>query len=860
MTLRQSTAFRLALVGAAAPAALLFAAGPALAATDVTVSNTETIQAHLDASGKVKDKRVYEQLAFTGQGSVDVANPVSTDGLRNLDGFGGFDVKDGKLITKVDVSGEKRLRTVSNFTKELPLKVEITYTLDGKQVKPGDVVGKSGILEVHYKVTNVTGKSGSVSYDDGTGAQITKDEQVVIPMVGSLSTTLPSTFTEVQSDQANIAGDGRGGTKLSFTMTLFPPIGSDTAEFGYKAKIRDGVVPAASISALPVNPLQSPSFKGGADSYKGGADTGAQLTDGAIQIDENLLKLRDGASTLLAGLLKLKDGANQLNAGLSGEAAPGAAKLADGAGQLKAGTGQLFKGASDAKTGVGVLAAGARKLSVGSSDLAAGTNDLASGSADLANGAADLSDGLGLIVQGIDSLPKDIQSDPDFQALKGALSSMQSKIGGVSDVPNADPTKTTLLGGINGVRYGLRSPVGTAACDQVGSTTTKADDCGVGDAAQIIGAKLADAAKAGGSIDQLLGAANQVYDYVYSQSAGTCPVRPGLVSTPADPLGLPSPTALASANGACRGAATVAYGYGAQAGAPGFPDGGLKVQSQAAANKLDLVQQGVGSLTDMSSATILGGLSLIKLGVSNPNCVASKPTDPANPCGLKEAAGLVSGGIDQLVEAISTQLGDVVYQAYQGANQVADGAGQVADGADQAAAGASQVAGGAKQVAGGAGQLDDGLGKLKSGAGQLNDGASQLADGANQLQSGLQDAATGSGQLADGLNQAAGAAPQLKDGAQQLSDEGTKVLIGKGKDTAQQFGEKYALIKAGADRAEAESMAYGAPQGATGQTAYTLEIAGENGEGGRNWARGLGALAVFAIGGGAAAAVRQRLV
>ncbi len=159
MTLRQSTAFRLALVGAAAPAALLLGAGPALAATDVTVSNTETIQAHLDASGKVKDKRVYEQLAFTGQGSVDVANPVSTDGLRNLDGFGGFDVKDGKLVTKVDVSGEKRLRTVSNFTKELPLKVEITYTLDGKQVKPGDVVGKSGILEVHYKVTNVTGKS-----------------------------------------------------------------------------------------------------------------------------------------------------------------------------------------------------------------------------------------------------------------------------------------------------------------------------------------------------------------------------------------------------------------------------------------------------------------------------------------------------------------------------------------------------------------------------------------------------------------------------------------------------------------------------------------------------------------------------
>ena len=100
----------------------------------------------------------------------------------------------------------------------------------------------------------------------------------------------------------------------------------------------------------------------------------------------------------------------------------------------------------------------------------------------------------------------------------------------------------------------------------------------------------------------------------------------------------------------------------------------------------------------------------------------------------------------------------------------------------------------------------------------------------------------------------------ITKGAQQLSDEGTKVLIGKGKDTAQTFGEKYALIDAGAKRAQTESMAYGAPEGATGQTAYTMEIAGADAESDHNWARGLGALAIFAIAGGAAAAIRQRMV
>ena len=215
-------------------------------------------------------------------------------------------------------------------------------------------------------------------------------------MVGSLTTVAPSTFTDVQSGQANMAGDGKGGTKLSFTMTLFPPLGSDTAEFGYTATITDGVVPRASISALPVNPLESPTFKTAADSYQGGADTGVQLTDGASQIDANLLKLRDGAGELLAGLIKLRDGATSSRPVSPASAAPGArparrrcgraqrrprqdrrrrgqaggrdrrsstaaaTKLRDGAGSSSAGAGKLDDGAGSSPTALARLSSAAR--------------------------------------------------------------------------------------------------------------------------------------------------------------------------------------------------------------------------------------------------------------------------------------------------------------------------------------------------------------------------------------------------------------------------------------------------------------------------------------------------------------------
>ena len=69
----------------------------------------------------------------------------------------------------------------------------------------------------------------------------------------------------------------------------------------------------------------------------------------------------------------------------------------------------------------------------------------------------------------------------------------------------------------------------------------------------------------------------------------------------------------------------------------------------------------------------------------------------------------------------------------------------------------------------------------------------------------------------------------------------------------------YATIQAGAERASTEKMAFGAPEGAFGLTAYSYEIKGEDGEGGRNLARGLGGLAVLAAG-AAAFGLRRRMV
>ncbi len=384
---RLNVPLRVAAVTATAALVTMTVAAPALAAEgDVQVVNTETVQVYTDATGAVDTKRIYEQLAFTGDGEVDVRNPTSTDGLRNLDSLGGVDVQDGQQVASLTVDGSDRLRTVSTYDGDLPLDVQVRYFLDGEPIEPADVVGESGLLEVRYTVKNVTAVPQELTFDDGRGGTVTETVQVPIPMVGSLTTVAPPNFTEVESGQANMAGDGKGGTKLSFTMTLFPPIGSDTAEFGYTANISDGVIPPAAITVLPVNPLESPSFASAGESYKGGAQTGIDLAAGAAEIDSNLLKLRDGAGELLAGLIQLRDGAVQLDAGLSGVAAPGAAQLAAGATELASGVGQLDAGAGQLSAGASDLSAGATRLGGGINLVDDGAQQVALGSRQLAGG------------------------------------------------------------------------------------------------------------------------------------------------------------------------------------------------------------------------------------------------------------------------------------------------------------------------------------------------------------------------------------------------------------------------------------------------------------------------------------------
>jgi putative membrane protein len=261
--------------------------------------------------------------------------------------------------------------------------------------------------------------------------------------------------------------------------------------------------------------------------------------------------------------------------------------------------------------------------------------------------------------------------------------------------------------------------------------------------------------------------------------------------------------------------------------------------------------------------------------------VGASTATTADDCGIQQAILFFKVSIPVLVDGITTNISQTLLAGISvpatgcdadamtllcGANALVAGTKDLKGGTAKLLAGSGELDAGGMLIYQKLGELAAGLGKISDGAGQLSDGATaakdgsgQLADGANQLADGLGTAADGSRQITDGLTTAADGAPKLVDGAQRLSDEGTKKLVEAGQDTAQNYGQMYATIVAGAERADTEAMAYGAPEGAVGLTAYSFIIQGEDGEGGRNLARGLSGLALLGAGAGAFA-LRRRFV
>lgn len=290
-----------------------------------------------------------------------------------------FTEESGKVqnvIATDDILDEAKVDE-KNIHKELPIEIKIKYILDGKEVKPEDLAGKSGHLVMRYdyknnqsQMMNVNGNSERiyVPYAMVTGIvfddEACKNIEVVNgKMVDDGSRTVVAGVA-LPGLQSNLRV-----SKSDIDIPDYVEISADIENYEHPEAIT--IATSQIFANLDTSALND------VDGLKESMD---KLTDAMDQLMDGSKQLYDGLTLLSEKSAQLKDGVDQLYAG-SSALKDGVAALDGGASDLQAGAAQLVAGLETLTGNNAALTGGAKQvyntlLSVGTEQLKAAGMDV----------------------------------------------------------------------------------------------------------------------------------------------------------------------------------------------------------------------------------------------------------------------------------------------------------------------------------------------------------------------------------------------------------------------------------------------------------------------------------------------------
>ncbi len=350
-----------------------FAAGTAARSeTTPAASAPETAAADEAETGDgsaCKDETVYVLTAADGT----VSRVIVSDWLKNTSGAAVLN--DRSELTDIEnVKGDETFTQTGADTvwqangsdiyyrgtadKALPIRMELTCTLDGAPIAPEDLAGKSGRVSLRYTYYNDLTVPAEV---DG------KQTEVHVPFAVVTGLLLDTDrFTNVAVTNGKLINDG---TRTAVVGLVLPGLAEDLALPESDLTLPDYVEITADVTDFALGmtltvATNEPFTKLDADKL---TDLDG-LSDALGRMQEAMTALCDGSDQLLDGLETLLE--------KSGELQDGVKELADGAKALKSGAGDLADGAKQVSGGASTLSAGLNTLSANSSQLRGGAKQV----------------------------------------------------------------------------------------------------------------------------------------------------------------------------------------------------------------------------------------------------------------------------------------------------------------------------------------------------------------------------------------------------------------------------------------------------------------------------------------------------
>ncbi len=315
----------------------------------------EVIYVMCDAGGSINE--VYAVNIF-GEGNITDYGKYTDPKLLNMEGK--VTQKGDKITFRSDVPKAYMQGTLESA--EIPWLISIKYFLDGEEISPDKIGGKSGDLEIKFSTKENKECKGNFFKSYALQASF------------SLDTKFCTDITAPGATAAN------AGSKKQLSYTILP--GKET-DYSIKAKVVNFEMPSVSINGVKIN----------------------------MDLDIDKSKVTDETKKLTDSVKQLDDGASELS--------DGAKKLKDGGKSVKTGTSSLSEGAQK-------LSDSLKQLEEGINTVQAGLNSLDAQSSALNNGSASVKEALGTIRAALGGVSADTEKLTQLSSSSGAIMSALS--------------------------------------------------------------------------------------------------------------------------------------------------------------------------------------------------------------------------------------------------------------------------------------------------------------------------------------------------------------------------------------------------------------------------------------------------
>ena len=383
----------------------------------------EVVYVNTESDGKVDDVNVVN--IFEKGNITDYGNYTSVKMLNTTESIS----QNGDKITfSTDKDKVYYQGTLENV--QIPWNIKITYKLDGKEIKPEELAGKSGKLNININIEKNSKAEGDFYDNYALQASLSLDTEKCENIV---------------ADGATMANVG-ANKQISYTVLPGKGLAADIT-----ADVKDFEMDAIAINGVKLSLNIDIDDKELMDKVQEIMDASKEISNGASRVSDGTDDLKDGGNTLSKGAVSLNKGAKSLNSGIdtldtgvkSMDKALG--KLNKSSKSITGGSAKMLKALKEIQkelNSVSVSSKQLKELTKKSAEIKKGINDAYKGAVELESSLSYDSYKSALKSNGLDVNELKSGNDNAINSLSAQIKELSDSVNQLKSIPGYENNET----------------------------------------------------------------------------------------------------------------------------------------------------------------------------------------------------------------------------------------------------------------------------------------------------------------------------------------------------------------------------------------------------------------------------------